>query len=539
MGEIRPERLRVGVLVDSPWITQWQLTSMEQCEDLIELVAVVNCTNSTRRRHLFRHFAYYVLSAISLRGRQTKSVPWAPLINDRCEIVDFECQTVGKWQILGDQVRSRIGALNLDVIVRFGMNLIRDAETLPVTHGILSFHHGDPTMYRGRPAGFYEILDDASHVGVIVQELSNKLDAGQIRAIGRYRLERHSYKKTMDHVFSSGTRLLRTALKNCLTDKSIPLETSSKSFQLPSNVIVIRFLFTLLLRKAFRLIQGLFVRRKWEISIADSKQLDIAHSSIVLDELTSFSTPRGLEFIADPFTLADGVIVCEAMPRRRATGRLMTITGDTSSFVDTKGFSQGKHLSFPFVVVHEGTTYILPEMAQSGPQALCELDSMHSIRETVILQGLENDRLIDPVLHFGQGRWWLFAGKAGLEADHLFLWFSDQITGPYEPHPLNPVVTDPASARNAGPILNIGNKYFRTGQNNRRQYGNGVTLNRIVQLDTDTYAEEFVASIRVAKRCGPHTLSLVGERLLIDSYKLQLDLFAWLPRVLERTPWKR
>jgi hypothetical protein len=343
----------------------------------------------------------------------------------------------------------------------------------------------------------------------------------------------------MEHVFSSGSRLLRTALKNCSTDKSIPLETSSKSFQLPTNVIVIRFLFTLLLRKAFRLIQGLFVRRKWEISLADSKQLDISRSSIVLDELKSFSTPRGLEFIADPFALADGVIVCEAMPRHRATGRLMTITGNASSFVDTKSFSRGKHLSFPFVVVHDGTTYLLPEMAQSGPQTLCELDSMHSIRKTVILRGLENDRLIDPVLHFDQGHWWLFAGKAGLEADHLFLWFSDKITGPYEPHPLNPVVTDPASARNAGPILNIGNEYFRTGQNNRRQYGNGVTLNRIVRFDAAAYEEEFVASIRIAERCGPHTLSIVGEHLLIDSYKLQLDLFAWLPRVLEQTRWKR
>jgi hypothetical protein len=389
-------------------------------------------------------------------------------------------------------------------------------------------------MYRGRPAGFYEILDDASHVGVIVQELSNKLDAGQIRAIGRYRLERHSYKKTMDHVFSSGTHLLRTALKNCSTDKSIPLETSNKSFQLPSNLVVIRFVFTLLLRKTLRFVQGLFIRRKWGIYLADSKQLDIAHSSIVLDELKSISTPRGLEFIADPFALADGVIVCEAMPRRRARGRLMTITGDTSSFVDTKGFSQGKHLSFPFVVVHDGTTYLLPEMAQSGPQTLCELDSMHTIRQAVILQGLENDRLIDPVLHFNHGRWWIFAGKAGLEADHLFLWFSDQIIGPYEPHPMNPVVTDPASARNAGPILSIDKQFFRIGQDNRKHYGNGATLNRIVRLDTDTYEEVLVASIRISKRYGPHTLSIVGEHLLIDSYRLRLDPFGWLPRVLDR-----
>lgn len=539
MGEVQPARLRVGIIVDSPWIAQWQLAAMEQCADLVNFVAVINCTNSTRRRHFFRHFGYYMLSAISLRGRHMKSVPWTRLTNTESKIVEFECETVGKWQIIGDQVRNQIAALNLDVLVRFGMNLIRDAETLPVTHGVLSFHHGDPTMYRGRPAGFYEILDDASHIGVIVQQLSNKLDAGQIRAIGRYRLERHSYEKTMSHVFCSGTHLLRTALKNCATGTLVSLEHGNKNFQLPSNSVVIRFLLTLLLRKLYRLIQGLFIRRKWEVSLADSRQLDISRTSLILSDLKTISTPRGLEFIADPFVLADDVILCEAMPRRRATGRLMTISGGTASFVETNGFSEGKHLSFPFVVVHDGKTYLLPEMAQCGPQSLCELDSTHSIRETIVLRGLENDRLIDPVLHFNQGRWWLFAGKVGLEADHLFLWFGDQITGPYTPHPMNPVVTDPGSARNAGPVLNIDNQFFRTGQNNRRHYGNGVTLNRIVRLDTNAYEEKYVATLRITERCGPHTLSTVGEHLLIDSYKLQLDLFAWLPRVLERTSWKR
>ena len=38
------------------------------------------------------------------------------------------------------------------------MNLFKINKKL-INLPILSFHHGDPSKYRGRPAGFYEILN--------------------------------------------------------------------------------------------------------------------------------------------------------------------------------------------------------------------------------------------------------------------------------------------------------------------------------------------------------------------------------------------
>ena len=61
----------------------------------------------------------------------------------------------------------------------------------------------------------------------------------------------------------------------------------------------------------------------------------------------------------------------------------------------------------------------MPEMAQSGAQLLCELQNNAVIR-THIMVGLENERLIDPVLLNRNENWWLFAGKLGNEFDHLF-----------------------------------------------------------------------------------------------------------------------
>ena len=70
----------------------------------------------------------------------------------------------------------------IDAIVKFGLGLLRvpDRTVLPIP--ILSFHHGDPGAYRGRPAGFWELIEGASFVGQVVQILRNRLDAGRVVA---------------------------------------------------------------------------------------------------------------------------------------------------------------------------------------------------------------------------------------------------------------------------------------------------------------------------------------------------------------------
>ena len=40
----------------------------------------------------------------------------------------------------------------------------------------MSFHHGDPRKYRGRPSGFYEIANKEKIQGQVVQILTPKLD---------------------------------------------------------------------------------------------------------------------------------------------------------------------------------------------------------------------------------------------------------------------------------------------------------------------------------------------------------------------------
>ena len=68
----------------------------------------------------------------------------------------------------------------LDVIVRFGFNILRGEILNVPRYGIWSYHHGDNAYYRGGPPYFWEIYERHSLSGVILQVLSEELDAGLV-----------------------------------------------------------------------------------------------------------------------------------------------------------------------------------------------------------------------------------------------------------------------------------------------------------------------------------------------------------------------
>jgi hypothetical protein len=208
----------------------------------------------------------------------------------------------------------------------------------------------------------------------------------------------------------------------------------------------------------------------------------------------------------------------------------MTIDNAENSRIKTSILGKN-HLSFPFVVKHADQLLVMPEMAANGSQVICELNQAFEITKVHLLQGLENERLIDPVLLFKDSKWWLFAGKSGNEADHLFLWSSENIYGPYVAHRMNPIVVDPSRARNAGAFFNINNELFRLGQDNRHDYGDGITVCRVTQLNDMAYDESPVTRLMIAGHKGPHTLSTNGSKTYVDYYDKKFSPIAWLARV--------
>jgi hypothetical protein len=530
VSDLTKKKLQIGLIVDSDSIDRWQFDAVANCIDIVEINTIIYCQNSQSKKNLLKHVLYYLLNLLSIRNRQTTQVAWSKLTSTSSQIVKFNCQQTGNWQTIDVTTQEKLAEKNLDLFIKFGMNLLRDPNLLRAKYGVLSFHHGDPTKFRGRPAGFYELKQHADEIGAVVQELSNHLDAGQMRAFGKYQICAHSYRRTLEALYANSASLLRQAILNCLDERTLNIVPTGKNYRLPTNFSVVHFSLLMIIRKVKRLFFGLFQHRQWQIAQAEHLNFEIEKAKTEIKLLKTLPIPRGVGFIADPFVLPNGEVICEATTKNSQRGFLMTIDNAENSRIETSILGKN-HLSFPFVVKHADQLLVMPEMAANGSQVICELNQAFEITKVHSLQGLENERLIDPVLLFKDSKWWLFAGKSGNEADHLFLWSSEKIYGPYVAHRMNPIVVDPSRARNAGAFFNINNEIFRLGQDNRRDYGDGITVCRVTQLNDVAYDEAPVTRLMIAGHKGPHTVSTNGSKTYVDYYDKKFSPIAWLARV--------
>jgi len=187
------------------------------------------------------------------------------------------------------------------------------------------------------------------------------------------------------------------------------------------------------------------------------------------------------------------------------------------------------HMSYPFVFTYDNEYYMIPET--SGNKTIdiykcLQFPDKWEFHKT-IMNGLS---AVDTTLFEYKGKWWLFTsideskGSAGLDTD-LFLFFSDNpLTGTWNSHPLNPVVSDVRSARPAGKIYIKDGNIFRPSQNCSGRYGRAINLNMIKVLSETDYQEEVFMSIEPDwdnKLKGTHTLNFDGLLTVIDAYKFR------------------
>jgi hypothetical protein len=108
-------------------------------------------------------------------------------------------------------------------------------------------------------------------------------------------------------------------------------------------------------------------------------------------------------------------------------------------------------------------------------------------------------------------------------SDHqLNLFYADELTGDWTPHPLNPIITSIVSARPAGSFIKSGDKIIRPSQNSGLTYGNKIVLNEITELTETNYSEKKVEVIapedfKNKGIVGVHTISIMGNYTLVDA----------------------
>lgn len=519
------KKLKAAIILDSLTLSKWQQSALEEASESLDIVVIINCQNTKTKKDLKNNFLYYVLNVFTLKNSFTRRIKYN-ITNEK--VLSFNSVYKGSWQSIPKSISQYLFNNQIDVVIKFGMSLLKidkDLEPLP----ILSFHHGDPSKFRGRPAGFYELLHDEDKSGIIVQELTNKLDAGRVLAFAESKLVHHSYKKTAENFYSQSQFLLNKAIVNLQNDESLPIATDGKNYRLPSNATVIYFFTILLQRKIKRILYGAFYEKKWKVGTVNL-QPDLKSSNHIASELIKeIPIEPKYSFYADPFFSLDGSkIRLEALDKKTGLGDIIEKDLEDEKF--SKILLTGKHYSYPFSFLLDGDEQLLPEVASHSPQYFFSL-SKNEV-DPLTFQGLENKRLVDATLYKYNEIWYLFFGESRSAHSVLNLWTSDSMTASFKRHPSSPICISPSSARMAGRILHTENGLFRFGQNNNRAYGSAITISEITELSLNGYEEKICGSIKINNYLGPHSIDFHKDKgiALIDYYVDEFSIFSGVRR---------
>jgi len=233
----------------------------------------------------------------------------------------------------------------------------------------------------------------------------------------------------------------------------------------------------------------------------------------------------GYHFYADPFPFVyDGrtFLFVEDFDHRVGKGVISVVEYDARGPVGSPRpvLAHDVHLSYPFVLEHDGEVWMIPETCAAGTVELYRATRFPDRweRESVLIEGLEASDAT-PFVH--DGRWWLAATvrDGGSFSDSLHLWSAPDLRGPWRPHRTNPVLVDIASARPAGRVMLRDGRLLRPAQDGRAGYGAALTLTEITRLDDDAFEQRVVAHLGPGERWAGrrlHTLNRAGDLEVVD-----------------------
>jgi hypothetical protein len=272
--------------------------------------------------------------------------------------------------------------------------------------------------------------------------------------------------------------------------------------------------------------ERLFRHPQWNVGVLERPiEALLAPDAYTGEDVEWFPLEGRDGFLADPFAVERGEqlhIVCEYFDYERSLGRIRELEHSGEGFgpLLRNALSVPMHISYPFLLDLPEGLHCVPETADAGEVALYRVNEAPDTWTKVAVL-LEDVPGVDPTLFRHDGRWWLTCTRKGPQEDaELWVWHAPSVQGPWVPHALNPVKTDARGARPAGPPFLHEGVLYRPAQDCSRTYGGRITVHRVHELTPTSFAEEQVAVLEASPRsaypCGPHTVTAVGRRVLVD-----------------------
>ena len=530
--------LRVGVLCNGTTFERWQADAIRHVLAVpgVELVLlIVNDKQVVNDRSFVQKLAHYPFrTALYRQYRKRWSKPPAMISEDLSAtfkgVPELKCITEGNGAVdrFDQDDLNAIAAYRPDVLLRFGFNILQgDILTLP-TYGVWSFHHGDPTKFRGGPPAFWEIMEDDPITGAVLQRLTESLDAGQILRQGWFRTIDHGHTETVDTVLSHSAiwpaQVMRELLAGNTAAAIGPTPTEKgKLYRYPGNFAFLGFLRKRMANKARFHSTDMNRHEEWNIGILPQPIETLLEDNPSLN-VRWLPAPGAGTFRADPFGYLgpDGAlnVLYEKFEHSIDRGEIARIRPKPDNTLKRSRtmLKTGKHLSYPYVVTLNDTVYVIPESAAEGNVSLYRVNEANEGLE--FIKVLLEEPLFDPTVFQHEGLWWIFGTKAPLTNVALYAYWSNEFDGPYTAHTLNPIKFDIRTARPGGTPFKKGSELWRPAQDSSKTYGGRIAMNRILILTPDQFTEETIRYLEPFKNThygqGVHTISAIGDMTLVD-----------------------
>jgi hypothetical protein len=532
--------LRVGAVLDQRDVRRWHASAIAEIERLGCCQVTVFARDGAdrpRSRWAARHWLYraYTLADRRVFGRDDDALARVPI--DRCG---------------GPGTRrldlAAIGEENLDVLLCLAPDVPTDRLAGCARFGAWSLYAGGVRGRAGEAQLFWQ-MHDADFVAPITLRARTPADGERTIYRSVVESDQVSLHRSRCRAARRAAQLPARRLRD-LHERGWPFITSLPDYAerhaapepsrpRPTNATMRRFLWRVTRGVAGRRLAGRLGEKQWFI----------AYRRIADDSSTMISPPAG-RFYADPFLFQrDGrrFIFFEDYDWscRRAVICYVEIDERGRHGPPRLALEQECHLSYPLVFEDGDAVYMLPETAGRRTVELYRAASFPGewTLDRVLLRDVS---ATDATLLRHEGGLWLFVAMAvdgGRPIDELFLFSSDSLEGEWEPHPMNPVVSDVRCARPAGRVLRRNGHLVRPAQDCSRSYGWRLVFNRIEALTPTEYRETPIGAIEPAPDSGnlrTHSYDSDGTYEVLDGFRIRPRVsLAGIPRPSGPPRWHR
>lgn len=247
--------------------------------------------------------------------------------------------------------------------------------------------------------------------------------------------------------------------------------------------------------------------------------------------------PKPILFRADPFMFVKGdeLFLFYELQYGFDPGQIVMMkTKDLKEWTEPiVVLKESFHLSFPFVFEDNGHVYMIPECEKTNTIKLYvannDLTSFTYVRTL-----LKQDRYeglycnyADSHIYKKDGIYYLFTSYLKDWKQHQMIFYSENLlNGDFIVHPQSPVIINNECGRNGGSILDLDGEIFRVSQDCHKDYGENVSLHKILKVSSEEYEEVIycrnIYSGNLLFPDGGHQLNIVkfkGKYIYATDYK--------------------